>query len=179
MTRSVNCCFMKALHYDRWLPLPKAMGNRKHWVDAVVASNSPYITATKTDDGSGILAPTTQQELTSGKDPTVNGESYSAGLSAIEAIDWNVLAVDTDDTATHAVVQTYIDRVRNEGKRVIGVVGEPTSVALAIRRGNSRAFNDPAIIYVANGFKGSDGIVPRGVIRLRLGWPYDSGGADH
>ena len=140
----------------------KGSGEPQALVDAVVASNSPYITATKTDDGSGILAPTTQQELTSGEDPTVNGESYSAGLSAIEAIDWNVLAVDTEDTANHAAVQTYIDRVRNEGKRVIGVVGEPTSVAFATRLANARAFNDPAIIYVANGFKGSDGVTREG-----------------
>jgi len=131
-------------------------------VDAIAASNSPYITATKIADGSGTLATVTQQPLTGGQDPTVNGESYSAGLSAIEAIDWNVLAVDTEDTATHAVVQTYIDRVRNEGKRVLGVVGEPTSVPLATRLANARAFNDPAIIYVANGFKGSDGVTREG-----------------
>src|SRR5690606_14837341 len=103
-----------------------------------------------------------QQSLTGGQDPIVNGESYSAGLSAIEAIDWNVLAVDTDDTATHTLVQAYIDRVRNEGKRVLGVVGEPTSVPLETRLTNARAFNDPAIIYVANGFKGSDGVTREG-----------------
>lgn len=131
-------------------------------VDAIAASNSPYITAIKLEDGSGILAPTTQLLLTGGEDPTVNGESYSAGLAAIEAIDWNVLAVDTEDTATHAVVQTYIDRVRSEGKRVLGVVGEPTTVPLATRLANARAFNDPAIIYVANGFKGSDGVTREG-----------------
>jgi hypothetical protein len=70
--------------------------------------------------------------------------------------------VDTEDTATHAVVQTYIDRVRSEGKRVLGVVGEPTTVPLATRLANARAFNDPAIIYVANGFKGSDGVTREG-----------------
>ncbi len=141
-------------------------------VNAIVASNSPYITATKIENGSGTLAIVTRQPLTGGQDPTVltggqdptvNGESYSAGLSAIEAIDWNVLAVDTEDTAIHAVVQTYIDRVRNEGKRVIGVVGgELTSVDLATRLDNARAFNDPAIIYVANGFKGADGVAREG-----------------
>ena len=131
-------------------------------VDAVNASNSPYITATKVADGNGVLATVTQQALTGGQDPTVDGASYSAGLSAIEAIDWNVLAVDTKDTATHAVVQTYIDRVRNEGKRVMAVVGEPTSVPLATRLADARAFNDPAIIYVANGFKGSDGVTREG-----------------
>jgi len=140
----------------------KGAGEPQALVNAVAASNSPYIKATKTAEGSGVLAAVTQQPLTGGQDPTVNGESYSAGLSAIEAIDWNVLAVDTEDTANHAAVQTYIDRVRNEGKRVLGVVGEPTSVPLATRLTNARAFNDPAIIYVANGFKGSDGVTREG-----------------
>jgi len=143
----------------------KGSGEPQALVDAVTASNSPYIKATKTAEGSGTLATVTQQPLTGGQDPTVNGESYSAGLSAIEAIDWNVLAVDTDDTATHTLAQAYIDRVRNEGKRVLGVVGEPTSVPLAplaTRLANARAFNDPAIIYVANGFKGSDGVTREG-----------------
>jgi hypothetical protein len=140
----------------------KGAGEPQALVDAIAASNSPYITAVKSADGSGVLAAVTQQPLTGGQDPTVNGESYSAGLSAIEAIDWNVLAVDTEDTATHAVVQTYIDRVRNEGKRAMAVVGEPTSVSLATRLTNARAFNDPAIIYVANGFKGADGVAREG-----------------
>jgi|LSQX01.1.fsa_nt_gb hypothetical protein len=135
-------------------------------VEAITASNSPYITAVKLDkleDGGSELAPTTTQlPFTGGEDPMVNGESYSTGLSAIEAIDWNVLCVDAENTAIHAVVQTYIDRVRNEGKRVLAVVGEPPSENLATRLTNARAFNDPAIIYVANGFKGSDGIVREG-----------------
>jgi len=140
----------------------KGSGEPQALVDAIAASNSPYITAIKSADGSGELAVVTQQPLTGGADPTVNGESYSAGLVAIEAIDWNVLAVDSEDPVTHAVVQTYIDRVRNEGKRVLGVVGEPTSVPLATRLADARAFNDPAIIYVANGFKGSDGVTREG-----------------
>ena len=142
----------------------KGDGELQALVDAVIASNSPYITASKTTDGSGVLAAVTQQPLTGGEDPTVNGESYSDGLSAIEAIDWNVLAVDSEDPVTHTVVQTYIDRVRNEGKRVLAVVGEPTSVNLATRLANARAFNDPAIVYVANGFEGADGIIREGYL---------------
>ncbi len=140
----------------------KGAGEAQALVDAVNASNSPYITATKLADGNGILATVTQQALTGGQDPTVDGASYSAGLSAIEAIDWNVLAVDSEDPATHVTAQTYIDRVRNEGKRVLAVVGEPTSVALSTRLANAAAFNDPAIVYVANGFKGSDGVTREG-----------------
>lgn len=140
----------------------KGTGEPQALVDAVNASNSPYIMATKLADGNGILATVTQQALTGGQDPTVDGASYSAGLSAIEAIDWNVLAVDTEDAANHMAVQTYIDRVRNEGKRAMAVVGEPTSVQLSTRLANAKAFNDPAIVYVANGFKGSDGVIREG-----------------
>jgi hypothetical protein len=131
-------------------------------VDAVNASNSPYITATKLADGNGVLAAVTQQPLAGGADPTVDGASYDSGLSAIEAIDWNVLAVDSEDPAIHSTVQTYIDRVRNEGKRVLAVVGEPTSIQLSTRLANAKTFNDPAIVYVANGFKGSDGVIREG-----------------
>jgi len=131
-------------------------------VDAVTASDSPWITASKIADGNGILADVTRQALTGGTDPTVAGEDYSNGLSAIEALDWNVLAVDSEDAATHATVQTYIDRVRSEGKRVLAVIGEPTSVALATRLTNAAAFNDYAIIYVANGFKYADGTIRQG-----------------
>jgi len=131
-------------------------------VDAVTASDSSWITATKLADGNGVLADVTQDALTGGTDPTVAGEDYSNGLSAIEALDWNVLAVDSEDAATHATVQTYIDRVRSEGKRVLAVIGEPTNVDLATRLANAGAFNDPAIIYVANGFKGSDGVTKEG-----------------
>lgn len=144
------------------ITFPKGAGEPQALVDAVNAANSPYITATKLADGNGVLATVSQQALTGGQDPTVTGEDYSAGLSAIEAIDWNLLAVDTEDTATHATVQTYIDRVRSEGKRVLAVVGEPTSVDLATRLANARAFNDPAIIYAANGFRGADGAAREG-----------------
>ncbi len=140
----------------------KGTGEPQALVDAVNASNSPYITATKLADGNGILATVTQQALTGGQDPTVDGASYSAGLSAIEAIDWNVLAVDSEEPATHVTVQTYVDRVRSEGKRIIAVVGEPTSVQLSTRLTNCRAFNDPPIVYALNGFKGSDGVAREG-----------------
>lgn len=134
------------------------VGEPQALVDAIAASNSPFITATRIAGGNNILAAVTQVAMTAGANPTVTGASYSAGLTAIEAIDWNTLAVDAIDAATHATVSTYINRVRNEGKRVIAAIGEPVTVPLATRMANARAFNDPAIVYVANGFIGTDGI---------------------
>lgn len=124
---------------------------------AAVAAGSSWITATKLAPGNQTMAAITQSAFTTGADPAVDGSSYSTALTAIEAEDWNVLCVDTDTTSIHATVQSYIDRVRSEGKRVRAVLGEPTSVAFATRKANASAFNDPAIAYVANGFQKSDG----------------------
>lgn len=132
-------------------------------VNAINASNSPYITASKSADGNKILADiSTTQKLTGGLNPTVASGDYTTALSKIETIDWNVLVTDTEDAANHAAIKTYIDRVRSEGKRVIGVVGEKTSIDLATRLSDAASFNDPAIVYVANGFKGSDGVAKEG-----------------
>ena len=142
-------------------------GEPKALVDAIAASNSPWVAAKVLNDGGNkVLAAVvaTSAKLAGGSDPIVTGEDFSNGLLAIEALDWNVLCVDTDDAITHAVVQTYVDRVRNEGKRVIGVVGEPTSITMATRFAHARAFNDPAIAYVANGFEGADGITREGYL---------------
>ena len=131
-------------------------------VAAVAASGSPWITATKLADGNKILATVANVPMAGGVDPTVSGQSYSDGLTALESESWNVLAADSEDTAIHATLQTYIDRVRSQGKRGVLVVGEPTSVALATRCANAKAFNDPAVVYVANGFAGSDGATREG-----------------
>ena len=126
-------------------------------VAAAAADPNQWVDFTKLADGNKILAALTQSALSGGANPTVNGTSYSDALSAIESVDWNTLAIDTNDTATHATVQTYIDRVVSEGKRVLGVIGEPTSVALATRQADAKAFNDVTMIYVLNGFIETDG----------------------
>ncbi|MFZ7103374.1 MAG: phage tail sheath subtilisin-like domain-containing protein [Peptococcaceae bacterium] len=126
-------------------------------VDAVNTQGSAWIAAAKLADGNGTVAQVSQEDLTGGADPAVAGTEYEAGLAALEIESWNVLAVDSEDAAVHAAVQTYIDRVRGEGKRVRAVLGEGTGVALATRLTNAQAFNDLAITYVANGFKNSAG----------------------
>lgn len=131
-------------------------------VDAIASIGSDWITATKLSAGDGSLADVNQQPLTSGTDPTIDGTAYSTALTAIEALDWNVLAVDSDDVTVHATVKAYVDRVRDEGKRVLAVVGEPTSVSLSTRLANAKALDDYAIVYVANGFRRTDGTVVEG-----------------
>lgn len=125
-------------------------------VAAVNAMNLDWISATKVNDGSGTLAAVSQSKFAGGVDPTVTAADYSTGMAAIESTDWNVLAVDSEDPSVHATVQAFIDNQRNSGKLVRAVVGEPTSVDLATRQTDAKAFNDFAMHYVLNGFKESD-----------------------
>lgn len=135
-------------------------------VAAIEATNalSPvrWITATKLSDGDGTLANVTQVPLAGGVDPTVTASDYVAALSAIETADWAVLVADSEDPATHTAIRAYVDRVRAEGKRSLAVVGEPTTVPFQTRCQNAAALNHAAVVYVGNGFQGSDGRIREG-----------------
>lgn len=138
------------------------VGEPQALVDAVAAAGSRWITATKLADGTKLLEALAGQALAGGTDPTVLVADYSTALAALESLDWNVLAIDSEDAAVHSTVQTYVNRVRGDGKRVLAVVGEPTSVALATRLTNAKALNHAALVYVANGFTGTDGTSRQG-----------------
>jgi len=57
-------------------------GEPQALVDAINASNSPYITATKSADGNKILAPlVTATPLAGGVNPTVQNGDYTTALS--------------------------------------------------------------------------------------------------
>ncbi|NSW90213.1 MAG: phage tail sheath subtilisin-like domain-containing protein [Firmicutes bacterium] len=126
-------------------------------IAAITADGSDWITASKLANGNGILEALNQQPLTGGANPTITSQDYSEAFVLLESQPWNVLAVDTEDTAVHALVQGYIDRILSDGKFVLGVIGEPTTVDFSTRKENAAAFNDYAILYVLNGFKDADG----------------------
>lgn len=126
--------------------------------DAINA-NSSYLDATRLALGTGIVADSSLAALATGTDPTVDGAAYGAALDAIESQTWNVLAVDSVDPVIHTTIETFIDRVRNEGKRVMAVVGEPTSVTKATRQTNAKAINHRGVVYVGHGYKIGDTVV--------------------
>lgn len=140
--------------FDKGTNEPQAL------VDAL--ADSPWVIATKLADGDGQIADVTQQAFSGGQDPQPTAEDVTSALALLERESWNVLIVDSEDPAIHASIQAFIDRLREEGKRVMGVVGESTSVPLDTRLTNAASFNDPAIVYVVNGFQTSAGEVVEG-----------------
>ena len=122
-------------------------------VAAVNASPDCVVTAAKAAAGNGILAAVTQQAFgTAGVSPTVATNDYGNALTVLEATEWNTICVDSDDTAVHALIMTFMARAAEGGHLGIAVIGEPTSVAYATRKSNAAAFNTPSIVYVLNGF---------------------------
>lgn len=117
-----------------------------------VNSWSLYLKAEKLADGSGKLAAVTDQQLTGGTDPNVTGENYVNGFDLFNAEDWNILVVDSEDPTIHAAAHAYLRRVFAEGKRVLGVFGEPTTVDFNTRIQNAVSFNDPLVLYVGSGY---------------------------
>ena len=110
-------------------------------------------------NAAGAVDAVTQVAVAGGVDPTINGAALSAALGVIESEPFGVLVSDLEDATSHSTIDAWVERVRAQGKRIMAVVGEPTSVAAATRRTNAQAINNPAIVYVGNGFKTADGTI--------------------
>jgi hypothetical protein len=116
-------------------------------------AGSAYVTASKIAAGNGV-AKTGTYALSGGVNPTVAAGDYTTALALLEPTDVvvNVVVTDSEATAVHTALTSWVDRVRNDGKRLMGVAGEPTSVLLATRQSDAAALNHPAVVYAGNGF---------------------------
>ena len=103
-----------------------------------------------------------QQVITPGTNPTVSTAEYSAAFDALEPYVWNVLCVDTEDTAVHTLLASYLNRIYEAGAYPMGCVAPKTSTALETRMTNAAAFNDPMMHYVLNSAKDASGNVYEG-----------------
>jgi len=130
-------------------------------VDAIVAainaSESAVVTASKVASGNGELASVAQATFTTaGVSPTVQNTDYDAAFALLEAVNWNVLCVDSEASAIHTLVRTFINRANDAGLMGMAVIGEPTSVSYATRKTDAAANNSENIVYCLNGFKIGD-----------------------
>ena len=135
-------------------------------VDAFVTAfaDSKYINVTKRAAGNGTLANVSQTAFTPGTNPTVTTEDYAAGFAAIEPEVFHYICVDTNNTAVHALLTAFVDRIHQDGAYARAVVGEPHTIALATRMANAAAYNDEKVCYVLNSGTETDGTVMEGYI---------------
>lgn len=130
-------------------------------VDALVAAingnSESVVTASKVAAGNGLLAAVTQATFTTaGVSPTITSTDYSDAFALLEAVNWNTICIDSNDTAIQTLLKTFINRANDAGLMGIAVIGEPSSVAYATRKTDAAACNSENVVYVLNGFKVGD-----------------------
>ncbi len=133
-------------------------------MEAFAAKKSSYFTLTKLKDSTEQLAAVDQEEIMGGTDPDVTVSAYSKGFEVLEAYRWNVMAIDTEDTAVQMVMQLFLNRIYDGGKFTMGVIGEPTTVDFETRLKHASAYNDYQMVYVGNGFTDIAGNVYEGYL---------------
>lgn len=139
------------------LTFAKSSEEPNHLV-ATINANSQYLKAAKLADGNGEIDTLLDEAMTGGAAPIVTGQDYADAFELLERKFFDTVAVDSEDVSVHASLQSFVKRMLSEGGgRIIGVVGEPTSVPFVTRKTNARSFNDFAIVYVGNGFETATG----------------------
>lgn len=114
-----------------------------------VNEKSIIFDAAASDNATGTIADDVEQAaITVGTNPTIDTEAYSDAFVVLEAYRFNVICVDSNDTAVHATLQAFVSRMKANGGLMIAVIGEPTSVDLSTRYSHAAAFNDECIVYV-------------------------------
>ncbi len=139
-------------------------GDKTYWELVEKASRSEYYTLKTIRHTDSRLAIINQEEVTGGTDPYIDVNSYSVALENLETYRWNVLALDTEDNSIALMTQIYLNRIYEEGKFVMGVVSDKTSVDLEVRLDRAIAFNDYQMIYVGSGFVDSSGTIYDGYL---------------
>lgn len=116
------------------------------------STGSDYFKLVNSTATNASLATVDQEPITGGTDPTITIAAYTAAFELLESSRWNVLAIDTEDTSAQMMMQLFLNRIYDEGKWVIGVIGEATNIPLATRQIHASAYNDYQMVYVGNGF---------------------------
>lgn len=122
-------------------------------------ASNVWVTATKLAAGNGTLANVTSQAFTGG-DSGITGvvsADYTAFLTALETQAFNLLSLDgVTDSSIQTLVSAWIQRVREEGMGVIGVMGGSSAVdtaadAVSQAVARSAGFNHEGIVNVGTG----------------------------
>lgn len=106
----------------------------------------------KVADGKGMaqIMNISQQEFTAGADPAVTVDSYADAFTMLEPYVYNTICVDTEDYAVHLMLQSYINRIFENGSFVQAVVAETDRVDVKTRQKHAAAYDDEKMNYVLN-----------------------------
>ena len=117
---------------------------------AAFADSKKFKAEVKSGQDQSEMLNVAQSLFTAGTDPAVATSDYSNAFAQVEAYDFNTICVDTEDTAVHILLQSFMNRVFNAGTLALAVVAEKHTVELETRQTHAAAFNDCNMHYVLN-----------------------------
>ncbi len=129
--------------------------------NALVAAliSSRYFSAeAKAGKSNAQLAVVSQSAFTKGTNPQVTAEDYSNAFVQVEPYDFNTICLDTEDTAIHLLLQSFLKRIFDAGSLCQAVVAEKHTVPLEDRQDHAASFNDEKMNYVLNAHIDEQGI---------------------
>lgn len=141
--------------------IPFASGDNEVANLVAAVASSAYITATA---GTGTTVPIKDlTPLTGGADPVVSTASYTEAFNKLEVYNFTHIALDTVDTTVQAALKTWVDRVYDDGKWLVKVLGGNNKDAtFATLTAASLACNDKKTIYWGHWGYDADGNVVDG-----------------
>ena len=107
-------------------------GEAKALVDAL-ASSKNFKAELKENKGSAVLATVSQSAFTNGTNPETTTGDYSNAFAQVEPYEFNTICLDTEDTETHLLLQSFINRIFDAGSLAQAVVAEKHTVELETR----------------------------------------------
>jgi len=116
-------------------------GEAKALADAFAATKK-FKAEVQSGKDQAIVMNVSQNAFTPGTDPQVTNEDYSNGFVAVEPYEFNTICVDTEETAVHILMQSFMKRIFGVGSLTQGVVAEKHTVfAFEIRPLSEEEYN--------------------------------------
>ena len=131
-------------------------GEAKALADAFAATKN-FKAEVQSGKDQAIVMNVSQNAFTPGTDPQVTNEDYSNGFVAVEPYEFNTICVDTEETAVHILMQSFMKRIFGVGSLTQGVVAEKHTVDLETRMSPAASFNDEKMNYVLNAYVNEQG----------------------
>lgn len=113
-------------------------------------ANSKNFAVTLEESAKGIVTNVNQTAFSGGKNPTVATANYSNAFSQVEKYFFNTICVDTEDTAVHALLQAFLDRIYETGRFGMGIIAEKDNKDLEERMKAAAGYNGENMIYILN-----------------------------
>lgn len=113
-------------------------------------SKSKNFVAEGQESAEGVITNVSQVAFTAGENPVTATGDYSKAFTEVEKYFFNTICVDTEDTAVHALLAAFLERIYEEGQFGIGVVAEKTTKDLEERMEVAEGFDAENMVYVLN-----------------------------